>query len=129
MAQQVFDLVGRQCLVDGHRDQSGVQDRQVGDLPLRPVGRPERHPIPRLEAFRDHGIAEPVHRPGVLLPVDRHPARARLEVQRGRIRALARRVLEERGYRFGQGGRLDDRLGRANCRVHAATIRELPGFE
>src|SRR2546430_12357575 len=31
ISQQVFDLVGRQCLVDGHRDQSGVQDRQVGD--------------------------------------------------------------------------------------------------
>ena len=106
-----------------------MQDRQVADLPLRPVGRPDCHSVLRLQTFSNQRIAEPANCTGILPPVDRDPAGARPEEERGGVRPLRRGALEERGDRFRQAGWLGDRLGCANRRAHAATIRELSGFE
>ena len=125
MREQVLHLFGCQCRIDGDRDRAGMHDAEVRDLPLRTVGRPQRDPILRLQAFAQQRVGEPRDRTRVLRPADPDPALAGLEKEGGCVGSSSRRLLEERRNRFRQRGRgIQGWLVQPHSRFHAATIRE-----
>ena len=125
VVQEVLDLLRRIGLVNSDGHQAGVRNADIGDLPLRPVRGPERHPILWIQPLGEQGVGDPAYRPVVVDPADRRPAFPRFEVKGGRVTPALRGSLEQRRHGFGQlAGHLRGRR-RTYSRAHAATIREL----
>ena len=121
--EQVPDLVGRQGLVNGYGDRADVHDREISNLPLGPVARPESHTVLGLQPLGQQGIRQAAHRPGVLIPADRHPLPPHFEEERGGVGTVLSGLLEERrdGH-FQAGDRRQPRIVTPQGRWHAATI-------